>query len=135
MVKAILALNFDGLCQDLNDAVAAIVVQGLFVDDPPYSEKRSSTARARNTSRSLSIWQIPLDLPATYIRLFYLRPDKVHILQAHLINTASKLSARIQGVISDGAHFTWNGNSLVAHQYTNTTERNVLEHVVEIYER
>ena len=39
MVKAILALNFDGLCQDLNDAVAAIVVQGLFVDDPTLLRK------------------------------------------------------------------------------------------------
>jgi len=135
MAKAILALNFDGLCQDLNDAVTAIVEQDLFVEGPTLLRKTLEHSEGKKHLEIPVNVQIPLDLPATYIRLFYLRPDKVHILQEHLVETAPKLSARIRGVISDGAHFIWNGNSWVAHRYTGTTERSVLERVAEVSER
>ena len=68
MIPVILKLDFDGLCDDFNAAISAIVEQGMFIDGPTLLDKTLTHSEGKKELEIPVAFQIPLDVPATYLR-------------------------------------------------------------------
>jgi len=99
----------------------------MFPDGPTLLDKILMHSEGKKELEIPVAFQIPLDVPATYLRYFYVPLSKTRILQNFLINLMAAMSYRIRSIISNGSHVYWNGADWDVQHYVGTTETSLIE--------